>query len=110
MKDAKYYKSLDYDIVIRKEEMDGESWFIAYCNEFGAGACFGQGNTREDALNDFLKEKDWFIDFLYSRNEQIPEPTKEDAIYSGIFSVRTSSWIHSMLVFQSKKQGISLKK
>ena len=108
MKDAQYYKSLDYDIIIKKEIEEDQTWYIAYCNEFGKNACFGQGMTREEALASFLSEKDFFIDFLLSRGENIPEPSVDISVCSGIFSVRTSRWLHDALVREAKRNDVSL--
>lgn len=108
MKDAQYYKSLDYDIIIKREKEESQVWYIAYCEEFGKDACFGQGVTREDALVSFLSEKDFFIDFLISRGENVPEPSEDSQSCSGKFSVRTSRWLHETLVRESKKNDVSL--
>jgi len=66
-KDLKYYKALDYNIIIEKEVEDGESWFIAYANELGKFACYGRGETQTEALNSFIEEKNAFIEFLFSK-------------------------------------------
>jgi predicted RNase H-like HicB family nuclease len=108
MKSLDYYKSLDYDIVVKREELDGEKWYVAYCREFGVNACHGIGDTREEAIQSYLVEKDLFIELLYSKNEVVPEPIEPDDSYSGIFSVRTSPWIHSMIANQAKKEGVSI--
>ena len=108
MKTLEYYKSLDYDIIVRKETMDGNTWFSAYCKEFGIEACHGIGDTREEAINSFLEEKDAFIEFLYSRNEPIPECLPSDNTLSGTFSVRTSPWLHTLIAEQAKKNDVSI--
>ena len=108
-KDLQYYKALDYNIIIEKQEMDNESWFIAYTNELGKFSCYGQGITQIEALKDFHKEKDDFIEYLFNESKIIPEPKKEESYnFSGIFNVRTSSIIHANLVNQAKDLNISL--
>ena len=32
MKSLEFYKSLEYDIIIKREELDGEKWYVAYHN------------------------------------------------------------------------------
>ena len=108
MKSLEFYKSLEYDIVIKREELDGEKWYVAYCNELGMAACHGIGDTREEAVNSYLEEKDAFLELLYSRGEAIPEPSPADNSYSGIFSVRTSPWLHSLIANQAKKNDVSI--
>ena len=108
-KNLKYYKGLDYNVIIEKEEMDDENWFIAYTTELGKYACYGRGETQIEALNNFLEEKDFFIEYLFKEGKNILEPQKEDSLsYSGFFNVRTSHIIHSNLVYQAKQQGVSL--
>src|SRR5574344_2278354 len=107
-KSLEYYLSLEYNVIIKKQEDDGETWYVAYCNELGINACHGIGDDKISALRSFIEEKDAFIKFLYEKNEPIPEVVNEDLNASGIFSVRTSPWIHSALVKQSKVNGVSL--
>jgi predicted HicB family RNase H-like nuclease len=109
IKDLKYYKDLVYNIVVEKQEMEGDSWFIAYANELGKFACYGRGETQIVALNSFMEEKDAFIEYLFSEGKDIQEPKIDDSSnFSGFFNVRTSSIIHANLVHQSKELGISL--
>ena len=108
-KSLEYYQSLEYNIIIKKEVMDGEEWYVAYCNEFGLPACHGIGNTQSEALNSFMEEKRFFIDFLYEKGEPIPEViSDETGAFRGVFTVRTSSWLHRQLSLEADNQGISL--
>ncbi len=107
-KDLQYYKSLEYNVIIKKEELDSEVWYVAYCNELGLNACHGIGEDKASALDSFVEEKEAFIEMLYEKGEPIPEVVNKEQILSGIFSVRTSPWIHSSLVQQAKLSGISL--
>lgn len=107
-KNLQYYKSLEYNTIIKQEQLDGEKWYIAYCNEFGMNACHGIGEDRIAALKSFVEEKDAFIEMLYENGEMIPEVSQEEQSLSGIFSVRTSPWIHSALTLQAKMNGVSL--
>lgn len=104
-----YYKGLEYNIIVEKQELDGEKWYIAYIREFGKMAFYGKGETHEKALCDFLEGKNAFIEYLYKSGRDIPEPQQLiDENYSGFFNVRTSPIIHASLVFQAKEQNISL--
>lgn len=62
-KDLKYYQSLEYNVIIKKEELDGEKWYVAYCNELGVNACHGIGATQEEALKSFIEEKMLLLNF-----------------------------------------------
>jgi len=108
-KDLNYYKALEYSIVIEKQELDGEHWFIAFTNELGKFACYGRGESQSEALNSFLDEKDVFIEYLFDEGKNIPEPRVDEVEkYSGFFNVRTSLVIHANLVRQAKEMEISL--
>src|ERR1035437_6281656 len=108
-KDLKYYKDLEYKIIIEKISEEEVSAYIAYSNELGKYACYGKGDTQVDAISSFLIEKDEFIEYLCSAGETINEPKQEDSErYSGFFNVRTSPVIHANLVFQAKELDISL--
>jgi len=109
VKDLNYYKSLDYNIIVEKQEMDGERWFIAYANELGKFACFGRGDSAGEAIDSFYEEKAAFVEFLYKEGKSIPEQQKpESEKFSGVFNVRTSPVIHAKLVVQAKEMDISL--
>jgi predicted HicB family RNase H-like nuclease len=106
-KDLKYYKNLEYKILIERINEDDISGYIAYSNELGKYACYGQGDTQVEAINSFLIEKDEFIEYLFSNGETINEPEDYES-YSGFFNIRTSSLIHAKLVGQAKHMNISL--
>jgi len=74
MRGVKYFKSLNYDVIIRRRDLDGEQWYEAYCEELGRYSCYGIGDTQEEALKSFMAEKDSFIEQLYESNEVIPLP------------------------------------
>lgn len=108
-KNLKYFKDLEYKILIDSSIEDGAKSYIAYSNELGKYACYGIGNTQVEAISSFLKEKDEFIEYLFNTGETINEPKPEDSErYSGFFNVRTSSVIHANLVLQAKELDISL--
>jgi len=108
-KDLSYYKKLKYNIIIEEEKFEDEVWFIAYSNELGKYACYGKGDTEVEALQNFIEEKNDFIEYLFTNNKSIPEPeTKSERNFSGVFNVRTSSIIHYKLVNQAKDLNISL--
>ncbi|MGV8111820.1 MAG: toxin-antitoxin system HicB family antitoxin [Lentimicrobium sp.] len=110
-KELDYYLRLEYDIVVHKEEMDDEIWYIAYCKELGKLSCYGKGVSISEAISSFEKEKSDFIKYLFEQGKDIPEPNSAGEItqkYSGFFNVRTSSLIHAQLVEQSSELDISM--
>ena len=106
-----YYLKLEYDVIIHKEEMDGDVWFTAYSKELGKLSCYGKGDTPAEALESFNKEKDYFITYLFENGKEIPEPNcieSQYERYSGAFNVRTSPIIHAKLVEQASEMDISM--
>jgi predicted RNase H-like HicB family nuclease len=110
-KDLNYYKSLEYEIVIENIKQGGESWYHCYAREFGRMSCYGTGETHDEALKNFLIDKDEFIELNYAKELPIPEPTQKEfdrKLLSGIFNVRTTPQIHTRLTQQAKENGVSL--
>ena len=110
-KSLRYYKSLDYKVIVEKESGENDSGYIAYSTEFGRYSCYGIGESRAQAIDDFQIQKDDFIELLFDHGKPIPEPIREpvDHIeYSGKFLIRTSPQVHRFLAIQSKSQGVSL--
>lgn len=113
MKSLNYYQNLDYDIIIEKETLDGETWYISYCRELGRFSCYGTGETQQEAVTYFLEDKKEFIELLYNKGENIPEPYKKqksEHLLSGAFMVRTSPQLHTKLMETAKEHHISLNK
>ena len=108
-KNPDYYKKLDYNVIIKHEKDGDDEWYVAYCEEFGLYACHGRGETPAEAFDGFQKEKDAFITYLHQEGKFIPEPAA-DTEYgsSGVFTVRTSPWLHAQLAKQAKKFDMSL--
>ena len=110
-KSLAYYQALDYDVKIEKEQYEDETWYIAYCDELGRGSCYGTGNTPQEALEQFLVDKNDFIKELYNEGRPVPEPNPREAPeteFSGIFNVRTTPLLHAHLSRLAKKSRVSL--
>ncbi|MCD4834755.1 MAG: type II toxin-antitoxin system HicB family antitoxin [Bacteroidales bacterium] len=110
-KDLSFYLGLDYDIKVKKESFENETWFIAFAEELGRMACYGQGVTQAEAIESFLNEKDDFITYLFESKQAIPEPKIDENEFenlSGIFNIRTSSTVHTLLAKIAKENRISL--
>ena len=110
-KDLKYYKKLYYNIIVEREEEEGEVWFIAYTKELGKFSCYGKGTNELEAIQSFFEEKDNFIEFLFQQSKEIPEPESNLQPYdkySGYFNVRTSRITHYKLAYQAKELDLSM--
>ena len=110
-KNLAYYLGLEYDIIVHKEEMDGESWYTAFSKELGKYSCYAKGDTASEAVENFKEQKNDFITYLFEEGKEIPEPNNNietASTYSGFFNVRTSPIIHAMLAEQASEMGISM--
>jgi len=104
-----YYKKLRYKVIVQPEYYENEKWFIAYCNELGKYSCRGEGETYEEAIKNFEKEKESFIEYLYINGKNIPEPENyESKEYSGNINIRMNPDLHAILAENAKLKGISL--
>jgi predicted HicB family RNase H-like nuclease len=109
MKTLEYYKNLEYRLIIERISFESEIYFNCYSEELGKYSCFGQGDTAEDAVNNFYAEKDDFIESLYANNLSIPEPDNyQDVLLSGVFNLRMDPATHTLLAIQAKKNRLSL--
>jgi predicted HicB family RNase H-like nuclease len=109
-KNLSYYQAFDYTIIVEKETQDNESWYIAYSTELGKHACYGRGNSPEEAVESYKNEKYDFINFLFQNRKPIPEPEEriEEVLLSGFFNVRTTPELHTLLAKHANIQGVSL--
>lgn len=83
---------------------DDGSWVASIpdlpgCNSFGS--------TITEAVENVQKTKNLWIEGQYEVDADIPEPTEEDD-FSGKFVLRIPRILHRSLVYESKKQGVSL--
>ena len=82
-RDIKHYLDLEYKLIFKRKQYQGNKYWICYCEEFGEGACRGQGSTKTEAELDFDNNKNDFIEQLYEENHKIPMPrnkTKVDVV------------------------------
>ena len=109
MKNLEYYKNLDYRIIIEKQSFENEIYYICFSEELGKYSCFGQGDSIEEAIENYKIEKDIFIESMYEDNLKIPLPeTTSVDLLSGVFNVRTDPTTHTKLAHQAKKNNLSL--
>lgn len=109
-KDLTYYLNLPYEIRIETDIDEGKKVYYAYISELGRHACYGKGNTREEALSSLDEVKKDIIASYLEHNNPVPEPSApiEDILPRGKFVVRTNPIIHKRLLDQSRQMGISL--
>ncbi|NPA43292.1 MAG: type II toxin-antitoxin system HicB family antitoxin [Chlorobi bacterium] len=100
-------KDQEYTIIIEPQREGNEKWYVAYAKELGKYSCYGLGDTPEEAIADFEQAKKDFLQLLKKEDKPIPSPRSSHS-YSGIFTVRTSKTLHSILAEQAEEEGISL--
>lgn len=108
-KTKEYYMALDYDIIIRKYEEEGEVLFKAFTNELDKKAFYGVGNTSEEAISSFNKIKEEWFEYYLENDLYIPEPENRDEdLPSGKFVVRITPSTHYKLYKMAKRNKQSL--
>jgi len=103
-----YFLNLPYEIIIEPQKEEDEKWYIAYAKELGKYACYGKGDTPEEALKNFKEEKNAFITYLYENGKTIPLPEEKKEEFSGIFTIRIPRHLHVLLHEQAQREGVSL--
>jgi predicted HicB family RNase H-like nuclease len=104
-----HYLNQDYDIIVVRVDDEGEYEYKAYAKELGEFAIYGTGSTKVKAIEHFEKVRKEIFEYYYENNIPIPEPVRdEDVKYSGKFIIRTTSYIHKLLVETANGEGISL--
>jgi antitoxin HicB len=100
-KDLNYYLQLPYTIRITKND-DG-TYFAEVEELLG---CITEGETETEALEMIEDAKQAWIAVALQRQITIPEPIKET--FSGKFNVRMPKFLHRQLVYQAKRENVSL--
>jgi len=100
------YLKLEYSITIEKKD-DG---YLSWHPDFGSEAIIGWGETREDAVKELDKARVVLINFMFEEGMTIPAPTSEEDLedFSGKFVIRVPKFLHSKLVSEARRNGISL--
>jgi len=104
-KDLSYYKNLNYQIILRQDEDNGEAYYVAEIPDLPG--CGAHGTNQIEALERLEEAKELWIFARMKRNLPIPEPSSEDD-FSGKILLRIPSRLHMELSWQAKKNGLSL--
>lgn len=100
-KDLSYYLNLDY--TIRFKENADKTFFVEIEELPG---CFTEGDTKEEALSMIEDAKKSWLSVALERNIPIPEPASDE--YSGKLNVRLPKYLHRILAYKAKQEGVSL--
>ncbi len=110
-KDLTYYLNLPYKIELEKIPPHEGGGYSARIPLFGQSIT-GDGETREEALQDLDNSKEKRLKEYLEKGLPIPEPETEEAedlsSYSGKYMIRMSRVLHRNLVLSAQKNGVSL--
>jgi antitoxin HicB len=72
--------------------------------------CFADGKTPDEAINDLKEVIDEWFDILEQDGKPVPSPIRirDNALYSGKFTVRVSKSLHRLLAERAEEEGVSL--
>lgn len=108
-KDLNYYMALEYPVEIRKIPEERGGGYMALIPAFGKAA-IGDGDTLEEAIQDLHATKHSIFELYLEQGKAIPEP---EPLYptlappSGKFVTRMDSILHSRMIHQAERQGVS---
>lgn len=103
MKDTKYYLSLPYTVILRRDE-DGD--FVARIAELPG--CATHGKSPQEALENLEEVKRAWIEDCLKQGDPIPEPVTEDVMPSGKWLQRVPKTLHRDLIRLAKREDVSL--
>ena len=103
MKDAKYYLSLPYTVVMRRDE-DGDT--VARIDELPG--CATHGKNPQEALENLEEVKRAWIEDCLKQGDRIPEPVRQDALPSGKWLQRVPKTLHGDLIRLARRENVSL--
>jgi len=107
-KSLSQYLKLNYPIEILKIPDRLGGGYTACIPQLGRNAFIGDGETREEALEDLGKtKKDIFADYL-KKGIPIPEPIIEEDMPSGRLVLRMPINLHAKLAEAAKSNKVSL--
>jgi predicted HicB family RNase H-like nuclease len=108
-KDLQYYLGLNYDVIVRRYEDEGQIMYTAFTSELDRNAFYGVGDTPKEAIDSLEKVKEELFEYYLEEGYGIPEPEHEyESLPSGKFIVRTSPKVHRDLISMAKKNKQSL--
>jgi antitoxin HicB len=103
MKDAKYYLSLPYTAVMRRDE---EGDYVARIDELPG--CATHGKSPKEALENLEEVKRVWIEDCLRQGDRIPEPVIEDVMPSGKWLQRVPKTLHRNLIRLAQRENVSL--
>lgn len=103
MKNAKYYNSLPYKMVITPDSEEG-GYVISYPDLPGCITC---ADTLEEALENANDAKLTWIEAALESGTEIHEPNSLDD-YSGNCRLRMPKSLHQQLAENAKREGVSM--
>jgi predicted RNase H-like HicB family nuclease len=101
-KDAAYYQSLPYTVIVRKDE---EGDYVARIHELPG--CVADGENEVEAIANLRTVQALWIDEALAGHVRIPEPEIEQ-LPSGKWLQRVPKKLHRQLINQAAKENISL--
>jgi antitoxin HicB len=102
-KDSKYYLSLPYTIILRRDE---DGFVIARVQELEG--CISHGKDETEALSNLHTMKNLWLEDALAAGEHIPEPQPDGPLPSGKWVQRVPRSLHQKLVSLAEQEEVSL--
>lgn len=108
-KNLQYYLGLQYDVIVRKIEDEGDTDYKVFTKELNPDAFYGIGATPEEAIESFNEVKEELFPYYLEKGLAIPEPEPmERDLPSGKLLLRMSRRTHQDLLKLAGVEGRSL--
>jgi len=102
-KDLKYYMSLPYTVVLRR---DDEGDVVARVSELPG--CVTHGSSEEEALRNLREVQQLWIEDCLEAGQRVPAPHAEEAMPSGKWLQRVPRSLHKKLIDAAALENVSL--
>lgn len=105
-KSVEYYLDLPYTIELVNDTSDPGNpvWFAAVRELRG---CMTEADSFDEAVRQIRDAMQVWITDAIESGDEVPEP-KDEAAFSGKFSVRLPKSLHRDLVHRAEREGVSL--
>ncbi len=106
MRTVEEYLELPYTIrIVHDRDEEGNQGYVADVAELPG--CIAQGATIDEAASSLRGAMEAWLNVALEDGVDIPEP-RDPASYSGRFLVRLPRGLHTLLVQEAEREGVSL--
>ena len=103
-----YYINLPYKIEISKIPDEDGGGYLAKLPQFGDLGIVGDGETKEEALENLDEAKKLRFEKYLKEGLEIPEPTTENDDYSGKILLEIPKYLHRNIALGARQNDVDI--